>query len=154
MWRKRWSWMGREWMIDDGYGDGINGMGSGIGAWRALDLFMGTMVKRVVRKSDHANNNYTCGPTRANGTALLHLLLNPHPRFTLMDHFLHQSWNKPRWYFPITPHQYTWVPQSEPLLSFLPACLLKEWQCSSLTLNSRCSLWFYWSEQWLSHYAQ
>ena len=62
-------------------------MGSGIGARRALDLFMSTVVKGVVRKSDHANNNYTCGPAMANGTVLLHLLLNPCPRFTLIGSF-------------------------------------------------------------------
>ena len=38
-------------------------------------------------------------------------------------------------------------PQYEPLHPFLPACLLKEWQCYSPTLNSRCPPWFLWSEQ-------
>ena len=51
----------------------INGMGSGIGARLALDLFMGIVVERVMRKSVHANNNCTWGPAIANETTLLHL---------------------------------------------------------------------------------
>ena len=38
--------------------------------------FMGTVVKRVVRKSVHANNNYTWGPAIANETTLLHLKIS------------------------------------------------------------------------------
>ena len=75
-------------------------------AWRVLDLFMGIVVKRVVRrkKNGHANSNYTCGPVIANGTALLHLMLNPH---LLLGSFSASKLDKLRWYFlPIldAPH--------------------------------------------------
>ena len=89
----------------------VSGMGNGIGAGRAFELFMGTVVKRVVRKSDHANNSYTCGPAIAKLDCITASLAEPSSAF----HLLMGSFSP-----------------------FLPAYLLKEWQCYGLTLYSCC----------------